>query len=277
MNYSINPQIITLLAFLILFINFIIFIFYKQHNKIDFFFKIITYSALALTSITFIGFTLCQTYRTLIITDYFFLISGIVLLIFTVLLSLKKIKISNNLHLFISVFLYFYFLSEIIVNIAVKKGYLNNMITISDGSLGTFNKQCLSPDLIKGYRWIDEDIRMLKIVNGNSVYDRIFRPNNAGYVSGKDYNFKKEDNIYRFIVLGDSYTAAEYIDSPWPDKIEMTINKPDDSLKYEFYSFALDAAGITNWHSIFFNEIVLQYEFDALILAVYDDDLYRNF
>ncbi|MCP4120937.1 MAG: hypothetical protein GY751_04220 [Bacteroidetes bacterium] len=45
----------------------------------------------------------------------------------------------------------------------------------------------------------------------------------------------------------------------------------------ELYNFSVDGGGIHNWHSIFFNEVVPQYEFDAVIIAIFPGDLSRDF
>jgi hypothetical protein len=78
----------------------------------------------------------------------------------------------------------------------------------------------------------------------------------------------------RFIVLGDSFTAGEYLQTSWPSRLNTYAF--GDSVKYEFYSFAMGGSGFAKWYSQFFNEIVPNYNFDAVIIAVFGDDFKRD-
>lgn len=279
MDFVLSPQLIPALAFTFLILSVLYSIFFVKKNAILFFISINAIFTALITGIIFFGFALFQTYRILTIADYIFLIIGILIIVSVVILIIFRSKIIIPAHILIltSALTYTLLFCEIAVNICVKNGFFKSFISISDGSFGAFNKPCAHADLIRGYRWENDSIRIVKSVNSTVVYDRVFLPNNKGYVSDKNYSFKKRPDTFRFLVLGDSYTASEYLQTPWTDQIERIINEKDSIFSFEFYSFALDGIGLSNWHSIFFNEMAPNYEFDALILAIYGDDLYRDF
>lgn len=251
----------------------------KPKEPMRFFWRFNALALLLLSGFVFAGFTLYQSYRSFTVSDYIFLIFGICIVVATLILILlkRRLLLSLNGFMFITALLYMFFLSEVIINSFVKHGYLKSLVTVDDGTMGAFNKPPVVPDTVKGYRWIDDSVRIFKAVHGNVVFDRTFKANNKGYISPNDYHYEKKPGVFRIIVLGDSYTAAEYIKVPWPERAEQLLQQNNDSLEVELYSFALDGTGIVNWHSIFFGEIAEHYEFDALIMAIYGDNLYRDF
>jgi hypothetical protein len=111
--------------------------------------------------------------------------------------------------------------------------------------------------------------RIIKTANRQLIYDQVVQPNKAGFNSVLQYQFAKSRK--RFIVFGDSFTGSIYLDSTWVDKLNSLY--PSDSLEY--YNFAQDGIGIGNWRHIFFNEVVPQYQFDAVVIAVFGNDLDR--
>ena len=125
-----------------------------------------------------------------------------------------------------------------------------------------------------GYKWKSGSARVMRILNNELIYDYKFTMNNVGYHSSRDYNFKKDSGIYRVMVMGDSFTN-ELFEDPWIDAIQ----KRTDSLglKIEWYAFTSDGGGLFNWHEIFFNEIVPAYDFDAVIISSFIDNLNRGY
>lgn len=134
-------------------------------------------------------------------------------------------------------------------------------------------------DSISGYKRFIRPVRIARIVKDEFVFDQTFTPNNAGYISSRDYTHKKTaPDIKRIIVFGDSFTAAEFNPVPWPDRVqEMLENHSGPAKDIELYSFAVNGAGLFNWHSIFFNDVIPNYEFDAVLVASFGDDLARPF
>ncbi len=273
----INPLISPVVALLFPTITILIIIFGAKKNALRPFLMANAFFVFALFSFTLAGFIIVQTNNPYTKVDLIILIFCLFLIISGLFALRFRKKIPNQVYLLVFVVFQTYFIFEIVVNVLVSNGYFGSYISISDPMLGTFSKPCLEPDLIRGYRWHEEDIRLLKVVRGKEVFDNTFRVNNDGYHSGKDYKKRKAENVKRFIVFGDSYTAAEFLKTPWPDATEGLLQKESTLFYPEMYSFALDGIGLSNWHSIFFNEIANQYDFDGIILAVYDDDLQRDF
>jgi hypothetical protein len=143
-------------------------------------------------------------------------------------------------------------------------------------SLLLMSENPITYDCISGYKYRGEKVRFIRLHDGETIFDNTFVVNNNGYVSSKDYMPKKNEEVYRFIVFGDSFTSAEYLVQNWPSRIEENMNSTNDSICYEFYSFALSGIGIANWEKQFWKEIVDIYEFDAIIFAIFGDNLQRD-
>lgn len=131
-------------------------------------------------------------------------------------------------------------------------------------------------DQVSGYRRTPGPTRIARIVHDTVVFDRVFTPNNTGYISARDYAHDTPPDTARMVVLGDSFTAAEFNDKPWPDAVNDALRGRTAS-PVELYSFAVNGAGLGNWHNIFFNDIVPHYAFDTLVIAIFGDDLLRGY
>ena len=131
-------------------------------------------------------------------------------------------------------------------------------------------------DPVAGYRWRRGLNRYAYVINGHVVYDQRFSGNAQGYAAPYDFLERKQPGVFRIVVLGDSFTAGEFLGLPWPYRVNELL-KEKSKRKFEVYSFAVDGGGIVNWHELFFKEIVPHYEFDAVVFAVFGDDLSRPF
>jgi len=183
---------------------------------------------------------------------------------------LKKVK--NLLFFFLTISI-FYFLIEIMTNLLVLNGIVRTPKINKIQTFTGFNKPCAKYDSIRGYRWYGKNNRIVYFVNGDTIIDQTFTPNNEGFICNIDYKKKKPSHIKkRYIVLGDSYTDAEFLEETWVDRLNKEL--PDS---IEFYSFARSGGGLKNWHKVYFEEILPNYEFDGIIIAVAEDDLYRDY
>jgi hypothetical protein len=137
-----------------------------------------------------------------------------------------------------------------------------------------YDKIPVEKNFISGYRYMPGKIRYKRIFNGKVLFDNTFQVNNMGFISNVDFKHSKTSDTYRFIVLGDSFTSGEYISESWPSKLNYEFNS--DSINYEFYSFALGGGGFLNSYNQFFYEVIPNYNFDAVILAIFGDDIKRD-
>jgi len=116
-----------------------------------------------------------------------------------------------------------------------------------DSGYGYFNGPCAEFDPIRGYRWVQGCHRTVKLSEESLVYDNTFCINNAGVYSSLDYQPRVPNGVKkRYIVLGDSFTAAEFLEKPLTERLSEFSGD-----EVEYYSFALDGGGILNWHSVF--------------------------
>lgn len=169
------------------------------------------------------------------------------------------------------IFLFFICL-ELIVNLGNFVDPKEESETELNSGFGYFNHACASFDSVRGFRWLDGAHRIVKFTDQAVLYDNTFKVNNQNYYSKFDYCFEKHDSAkQRFMILGDSFTASEFLDNPVADYLT------EQSSEDEFYSFSVNGGGLDNWHSIFFKEIVPNYDFDAVVLNVFANDLKRDF
>lgn len=141
--------------------------------------------------------------------------------------------------------------------------------------LPLFNAPVAKFDSVTGYKWLQQETNVIKISGNKIEYINSFKGNNKGYHADKDYFFQKPSDTYRIMVLGDSFTDAYFLASPWTERWEKQLNQEND--QFEVYNFGINGGGIVNWHRIFFREIVPHYTFDAVVLAVFGNDLQRDF
>ncbi len=191
---------------------------------------------------------------------------------------LRKGRIANWQLVPLSILTLYLFL-ELLTYVLICAGVLRPDFNSLLKNFGASDKPYAHFDSTSGYKYSGHLPHLTNIHDGRIVYDHAMPVNNNGYCSIYDYSYKKKTGCQRWMVFGDSYTAGEITDTTWVDLFQKGLNR--DSI--EFYNFGLEGAGISNWHSIFFKEVVPQYEFDGVVLAVFGDlrstsyDLTRDF
>ena len=136
----------------------------------------------------------------------------------------------------------------------VREGF-----AVAEG-ITVYDRPCAAFDAAAGYRWQPGVARILRIVGNAVAYDQRFRANNCGYISSRDYTYRKpRPNVKRIVVLGDSFSAGDYLSVPLPDRLHELLQSgmQEERIPYEVYSFALPGQGLQNWHSILFRGGVL--------------------
>ena len=192
---------------------------------------------------------------------------------------LPKRRIANWMLVPVSILTLYLFL-EILTYLLICSNVLRpDFHSLFSKDFGASDMPYVCFDSISGYKYSGHRPHLTNINNGHVVYEHSIPVNNKGYCSIYDYDNKKKTGCKRWMVFGDSYTAGEITDTTWTDLFQKKFNR--DSI--EFYNFSLEGAGISNWHSIFFKEVVPNYEFDGIVLAVFGDlrstsyDLTRDF
>src|SRR3954462_14911282 len=65
-------------------------------------------------------------------------------------------------------------------------------------------------DPVSGYRRTPGPTRIVRITHDTLVFDQTFTPNNAGYISARDFQHEKAPGTARILVFGDSFTTEEF-------------------------------------------------------------------
>jgi hypothetical protein len=78
-----------------------------------------------------------------------------------------------------------------------------------------------------GYRYMPGKVSLVNISDGEINTMHTMSVNNYGYPSHYNFNREKATNVYRYLVFGDSYSAAEITDTTWVDFLqEMYLQHP---------------------------------------------------
>lgn len=132
-------------------------------------------------------------------------------------------------------------------------------------------------DPVRGYLLTQVPSRWTRINNGTPEYVGVLKGNSQGFPSRMDFGPARPDpSIPRLAVLGDSFSAADYIQTNWPDRTQALAEA--DGRKLQLLNFSLDGIGLANWWSILTRLIAPQnYELDGIVFIVYEGDLERKF
>ena len=134
-------------------------------------------------------------------------------------------------------------------------------------------------DEIRGYSLTPVPSRFARITNGVVEYVGTIRGNTQGFPDRDDFSPNRSSaSVLRLAILGDSYTAAQYIEQNWPESVENMESGPGKPKNVELLNFSVDGAGLANWWSITTRIISKEnYDIDGLVFAVYPVDLHRGF
>lgn len=137
--------------------------------------------------------------------------------------------------------------------------------------------QTLHFDPIRGYRLTQTPSRYARITDGTLEYVGHARGNNQGFPDRDDIQPERSDlRKRRLAVFGDSFTAAQFLKTDWPDLVEDLTRQ--DAAPLELLNFSIDGGGLANWWSVLTRFVQPEhYQLDGVVFAVYSGDLRRGF
>jgi hypothetical protein len=132
-------------------------------------------------------------------------------------------------------------------------------------------------DAIRGYILTQSPSRITRITKGTIEYVGVLKGNNQGFPDRDDFYPKRgADRGKRIAVLGDSYSAAQFLKENWPDYVEDSTR--DDPTPLHLLNFSVDGGGLANWWSVLTRLVERDgYELDGVIFAVIPGNLWRGF
>ncbi len=134
------------------------------------------------------------------------------------------------------------------------------------------------PDSASGFRIQGENIRFVRIIHNQIVYDNALYPfyhNPQGFPSKYDFSRLSPDSLTRMLWMGDSFSAGLYLKSNIADQLEFCLKKAHPNR--EVLNFSIDGGGIKNWYQMYVKGGVSEIPHSELVLAVFADNLNRNF
>ncbi len=123
--------------------------------------------------------------------------------------------------------------------------------------------------------WLNSGpVRHAQFTNGTLEYLAHFYGNNAGFPDKDEFGpARANPRARRLAAFGDSFTAAPFLETNWPDVVEDIAGG-----QLDLVNVAVDGAGLANWHSVLTRVLDPQdYQLDGLVFAVFGNDLDRNF
>jgi len=169
-----------------------------------------------------------------------------------------------------------YLFAEIVTTVYYLRGDLEpvSIWVLEDAPKG----QTIRFDPILGYKLTPTPSRIACIAT-NGVVESV------GAVCGNNHGFPDRDEFWakrskpdvrRFAVFGDSFSAAPFLQTKWPDRCEDLSAEAGRSI--ELLNMSIDAGGHTNWWKTLREFVEPRgYELDGVIFAVYGNDLRRPF
>lgn len=132
-------------------------------------------------------------------------------------------------------------------------------------------------DPIRGYKLATIPSRFARITNGTIEYVGRFKGNSEGFPDTDDFLGKRNSpSTRRFAVFGDSFTAGQFLERNWPDRVEDRVSP--DRRTLQLLNFSVYGGGLANWWSIAARFLIpKRYEIDGVIFAVFYSDLNRKF
>ncbi len=114
--------------------------------------------------------------------------------------------------------------------------------------------------------------------DNNIIYDNIIEYNGKGY-RGPEVSYEKPDDVYRILILGDSFVEAIQVDYPktFYALLEEELNKHNDnSQKYEVVAMGRTGWGTVN-ETVYYQVEGYKYDADLVILMFFINDVADNF
>lgn len=146
--------------------------------------------------------------------------------------------------------------------------FLTVRIASGDGPIVQFDRD-------RGFRMSSSIIHYAKYMNGKPAYLSQFKANNEGFLDWKDFTKKKQfAGEKRYLVFGDSFTAAPFLNKNWPQQTEEVLGRRGTPIT--LLNFSLEGYGIANWW-VLLDRVARDYQADGVIFAVYNNDLRRLF
>lgn len=115
-------------------------------------------------------------------------------------------------------------------------------------------------------------------INGEVVYDNIIEYNSKGY-RGPEVPYEKPDNVYRILIIGDSFVEA--IQVPYEQTFQARLQERLSQHETAERRYEVVAMGRTGWgtvnETVFYQVEGYKYDADLVILMFYINDVADNF
>lgn len=132
-------------------------------------------------------------------------------------------------------------------------------------------------DPVLGYRTATRAVRGAYLGSDGLVVWRFTqRANRYGVQGADDYDLRRHDpGPLRVIVFGDSFTAAPFLETNWPARAQAECAARGKPIR--LLNVAVDGVGLANWWSILTRWVAPSFDADAVLFAIFEDDLDRRF
>ena len=135
-----------------------------------------------------------------------------------------------------------------------------------------------------GYRYIPNQERRRTLTDqfDQGIHANQFRINNARHISWEDDTRVKPPDEFRIAIIGDSFAASLFNETPWSDTLEKHLNADDDLKQklgiatFDVINFGMEATGIAQFDDIYQHDTRL-YQPDLVLVNFISYDISRKF
>ena len=93
-------------------------------------------------------------------------------------------------------------------------------------------------DPVMGFRVLSSPIRHARMAGGVVQYNGVWKGNNLGFLSARNYYPKRfSSKLRRVLVLGDSFSGGRFNDVLWPERVEELAK--GDGIDVELLNFSM--------------------------------------
>lgn len=107
------------------------------------------------------------------------------------------------------------------------------------------------------------------------LFSADFRLNNYGFISRQDYEYEREANEFRIVVIGGEQTASSVANISWPDVLEDVLTQRDPHMVYKVFNIGWPDAGPEHYLK-YWEEDGSLLNPDLVIVNYVETDFYRT-
>jgi hypothetical protein len=172
-------------------------------------------------------------------------------------------------------------LAFVLVGYGVAEVLVSTAVVWRVVDMGVYSMYCertggirFVPEL--GFRLEREPMRFVSYIGEHLEQEGRYQGNNYGFPDAHDVQPQRaRPGTFRVAVLGDSLTAAPYLQVSWPDRVNEMLRASGQDV--EVLNCAQDGGGLVNWWIVVDRILAREgFELDGIIVTAFWDSMHRG-